>query len=63
MEFTSVEDVQKRLENAKYICSKEIATVIFLAGATQKPILVEGKSRGPKPRQGADPAAVLRGTG
>jgi MoxR-like ATPase len=42
MEFTSVEDVQERLENAEYICSKEIATVVFLAGATRKPILVEG---------------------
>jgi MoxR-like ATPase len=42
MEFTSVEDVQKRLESSKYICSKEIATVVFLAGATNKPILVEG---------------------
>ena len=42
MEFKSVEDVQKRLESSKYICSKEIATVVFLAGATNKPILVEG---------------------
>ena len=42
MEFKSVEHVQEALENAEYICSKSIATVVFLAGATNKPILVEG---------------------
>lgn len=42
MEFKSVEDVQARLEKADYISSLEIATVVFLAEATNKPILVEG---------------------
>jgi MoxR-like ATPase len=42
MDFKSVNDVQKRLEMAGYIPSKEIATVVFLAEATQKPVLVEG---------------------
>ncbi len=42
MDFKSVADVQERLENAGYIPSKEISTVVFLAEATQKPILVEG---------------------
>ena len=42
MEFTSVQDVRERLINAGYIPSLEIATVVFLAQATQKPILVEG---------------------
>lgn len=42
MAFKSVEDVEKRLEQAGYIPSREIATVVFLAGATGKPILVEG---------------------
>jgi len=42
MEFTSVEHVREALEKAEYICSKSIATVVFLAGATHKPILVEG---------------------
>jgi MoxR-like ATPase len=42
MKFTSVADVTQRLEQAQYICSKEIATVVFLASATGKPILVEG---------------------
>ena len=40
--FNSVEDVKTKLEAAKYICSREIATVVYLAAATRKPILVEG---------------------
>lgn len=40
--FTSIEDVRIRLEKSGYICSREIATVVYLSGATQKPILVEG---------------------
>ena len=42
MMFTSVADVQDKLEKADYITSREIATVVFLAAATKKPILVEG---------------------
>src|ERR1035437_2803407 len=42
MDFKSVNDVQERLEMAGYIPSKEISTVVFLAAATQKPVLVEG---------------------
>ncbi|MDM8517615.1 MoxR family ATPase [Desulfobacterales bacterium HSG16] len=42
MKFNSVEDVLWQLEQSGYICSKEIATVVFLACATDKPVLVEG---------------------
>jgi MoxR-like ATPase len=42
MDFKSVNDVHERLEMAGYIPSKEISTVVFLAAATQKPVLVEG---------------------
>jgi len=42
MMFKNVSDVQERLETAQYIPSREIATVVFLAAATRKPILVEG---------------------
>ena len=42
MEFKDVDHVQKALEAADYICSKTIATVVYLAQATQKPVLVEG---------------------
>ncbi len=42
MEFKSVDDVKEKFEQANYICSKEISTVVYLAAASQKPILVEG---------------------
>jgi len=42
MKYSDVEDVRHKLEQADYICSQAIATVVFLAQATQKPILVEG---------------------
>jgi len=42
MEFKNVEHVKNELEKAEYICSKTIATVVFLAQATRKPVLVEG---------------------
>jgi len=40
--FMDVDHVAASLESADYICSKTIATVVFLAQATQKPVLVEG---------------------
>jgi MoxR-like ATPase len=40
--FKDVDHVATSLESADYICSKTIATVVFLAQATQKPVLVEG---------------------
>jgi len=40
--FRSVEHVAESLESADYISSKIIATVVYLAQATQKPVLVEG---------------------
>jgi len=40
--FTSIEETERRLKDAAYICSSEIATVVFLSAATNKPILVEG---------------------
>jgi MoxR-like ATPase len=42
MEFENVDHVQRALEAADYICSRNIATVVYLAQATQKPVLVEG---------------------
>jgi MoxR-like ATPase len=40
--FESVEDVRASLESAGYIGSPLIATVVFLAQATHKPVLIEG---------------------
>jgi MoxR-like ATPase len=42
MSFSSVTLTHTTLETAGYICTREIATVVFLAARTQKPILVEG---------------------
>jgi MoxR-like ATPase len=42
MGFTSVETTRAALEDAGYVCTTEIATVVFLAAAADKPILVEG---------------------
>ena len=42
MLFKNPSHVKTSLEGAQYICSDEIATVVFLAGATAKPVLVEG---------------------
>ncbi|MGV8079949.1 MAG: AAA family ATPase [Syntrophales bacterium] len=42
MKFKDVADARDRLTEAGYIASKEIATVVFLAAVTNRPILVEG---------------------
>lgn len=42
MIFENVKDVSDRLLDAGYISSPEIATVVFLAASTHKPVLVEG---------------------
>jgi MoxR-like ATPase len=42
MQFKNVDHVKTALKKADYICSKTIATVVYLAQATQKPVLVEG---------------------
>jgi len=40
--FSSIKDTIQGLEKQKYICSKEIATTIYLALKMEKPVLVEG---------------------
>lgn len=40
--FTSVDDVIQRFAAQRYICSRRIATVVYLATELRKPILVEG---------------------
>jgi MoxR-like ATPase len=40
--FPSIEDVIQRFGKHKYICSRRIATVVYLASHLEKPILVEG---------------------
>jgi MoxR-like ATPase len=40
--FDSVEKVEQSLADQDYICDQKIATVVFLAQALEKPVLVEG---------------------
>src|SRR4029434_8084239 len=40
--FRSVDDVIVGLGEQKYICNKNVATVVYLGATLQKPILVEG---------------------
>jgi MoxR-like ATPase len=40
--FASVQDAVKKLAGQKYICSREVATVVYLACAMRRPLLVEG---------------------
>ena len=40
--FVSIDDVVQRFEQQQYICSRQIATVVYLATRLCKPALVEG---------------------
>ncbi len=40
--FQSVEEIKNRFEEAKYICSEQIATCVYIAHNLQKPVMVEG---------------------
>ena len=40
--FSSVEDVQHRFREAKYIASRRISTVVYLAARMGRPVLIEG---------------------
>jgi MoxR-like ATPase len=40
--FQSADEVVNRLAGEQYICTREVATVVYLACAMRKPILVEG---------------------
>jgi MoxR-like ATPase len=40
--LSSIESIQKEYKGVEYICSKHIATTVYLANELDKPILVEG---------------------
>src|SRR5256884_6461401 len=42
MLFSSIDEVIERFSQNSYIASRRIATVVFLASALKKPVLVEG---------------------
>ena len=57
--FQSVEEVISRLAEQKYICNRSVATVVYLACAMRKPLLVEGPAGVGKTELGKVLAACL----
>jgi len=57
--FGSIEEVKNKLAGQDYICSGEIATVIYLAEKLEKPVLVEGPAGVGKTDLGKVTAAAL----
>jgi MoxR-like ATPase len=57
--FGSIEEVKNKLAQENYICSSEIATVIYLAEKLEKPVLVEGPAGVGKTDLGKVTAAAL----
>lgn len=57
--FSSIEEVREKLAEQKYICSKEIATVVYLSQELEKPVLVEGPAGVGKTDLGKVTAAAL----
>ncbi len=46
--FESVEEVQQEFKNARYIATRRIATVVYLAARMGRPVLIEGPAGGGK---------------
>jgi MoxR-like ATPase len=40
--FSSIDELQRAMENEKYICDRSLATVLYLALKLEKPVLLEG---------------------
>jgi len=57
--FSSIDDVIERFNQQRYIASRRIGTVVYLASAMQKPILVEGPAGVGKTDLGKVLAAAL----
>ena len=60
--FASIEEVIERFAEQRYIASRRIATVVYLAAALKKPILVEGPAGVGKTELAKVLAAVARPT-
>ncbi len=58
--FQSVDEVVTRLAGERYICSRDVATVVYLACAMRKPILVEGPAGVGKTELGKVLAGALK---
>ena len=57
--FGGIAEVRERLAEQRYICSEEVATVVFLAEKLEKPVLVEGPAGVGKTDLGKVTAAAL----
>jgi MoxR-like ATPase len=57
--FATVEEVVEKFAEQRYICNRNIATVVFLATRLQKPVLVEGPAGVGKSELAKVLAAVL----
>ncbi|HEV2755295.1 MAG TPA: MoxR family ATPase [Actinomycetota bacterium] len=57
--FTGIEDAAERLEAAGYLAGEPIATVVYLAGRLDKPLLVEGPAGAGKTELAKSVAAAL----
>jgi MoxR-like ATPase len=58
--FQSADEVVNRLSGEQYLCSREVATVVYLAAAMRKPILVEGPAGVGKTELGKVLAGALK---
>jgi MoxR-like ATPase len=58
--FASINSIQQGFRDVEYICSKHIATTLYLAYNLQKPVLVEGPAGVGKTDLAQKTAAVLR---
>jgi MoxR-like ATPase len=57
--FSSIDEVREKLADQKYICNREIATVVYLSEKLEKPVLVEGPAGVGKTDLGKVTAAAL----
>jgi MoxR-like ATPase len=59
LRFTGIEDAAERLQAAGYLADESIATVVYLAGRLDKPLLVEGPAGAGKTELAKSVAAAL----
>ena len=59
MLFTTIDDVQKAMENALYICDRALATSVYLGHVLGKPLLIEGEAGVGKTEVGKVIAGIL----
>ena len=58
--FTSIDDVQNKLSEHSYVCSRALATVVFLSLKLGRPLFLEGEAGVGKTEIAKAMAAVLR---